>query len=125
MHSRFKNFHPLWTFNVELLINISGSFIVVLIFHIISSVLFQIFLSFLPLVTFVPYFFIYIRPIASRTMPLLRREECCEVFCRLFQVYFVFVPDVSLETRVLLLSVYRSRLVRICRQVFKFYCLLK
>ena len=83
-HSGFKNFHLLWTFNVELLINISGSFIVVLIFHIISSVLFQIFLSVLPLVTFVPYFFIHIRPIASRTMLLLRREECCEVFCRLF-----------------------------------------
>ena len=82
-HSGFKNFHLLWTFNVELLSNISGSFIVVLIFRIIFSVLFQIFLSVLPLVTFVPYFFIHIRPIASRTMLLFRREECCEVFCRL------------------------------------------
>ena len=61
------------------MINISGSFIVVLIFLIISSVLFQIFLV-LPLVTFVPYFFVYIRPIAPRTILLLRREECCEVF---------------------------------------------
>ena len=83
-HSGFKNFHLLWTFNGELLINISGSFIVVLIIRIIFSVLFQIFLSVLPLVTSVPYFFIHIRPIASRTMLLLRREECCEVFCRLF-----------------------------------------
>ena len=83
-HSGFKNFHLLWTLNVELLIDISGSFIVLLIFRIIFSVLFQVLLSVLPLVTFVPYFFIYIRPIASRTMLLLRREECCEVFCRLF-----------------------------------------
>ena len=102
------------TLNVELLIDISGSFIVLLIFRIIFSVLFQVLLSVLPLVTFVPYFFIYIRPIASRTMLLLRREECCEVFCRLFSVYFVFVLDVSLVTRVLLWSVYRSRLIRIC-----------
>ena len=53
-HSGFKNFHLLWTFNVELLSNISGSFIVVVIFRIIFLVLFQIFLSVLPLVTFVP-----------------------------------------------------------------------
>ena len=32
------------------------------------------------IVTFVPYVFIHIRPIASRTMLLLRGEECCEVF---------------------------------------------
>ena len=78
-HSGFTDFHLLWTFDVELLINISGSFIVVLIFRIIFSVLFQIFLSVLPLVTFVPFFFIHIRPIASGTMLLLRREECYEV----------------------------------------------
>ena len=58
---------------VELLIDI------VFIFRIIFSVLFQVLLSVLPLVTFVPYFFIHIRPIASRMMLLLRREECYEV----------------------------------------------
>ena len=39
---------------------------------------------------------------------------CCEVFWRLFWVYFVFVLDDSLVTRVLLWSLYRSRLIRIC-----------
>ena len=47
----------------------------------------------------------------THTSPLIY----CEVFWRLFfKVYFVFVLDVSLVTRVLLWSVYRSRLIRMC-----------
>ena len=45
-HSGFKNFHLLWTFNVELLINISGNFIVVLIFHIFPRYVFKFSLVF-------------------------------------------------------------------------------
>ena len=84
-HSGFKNFHLLWTFNVELLINIRGSFID--ISHYFLST-FSNFLSVPQLVMFVPYFFIHIRPIASRTMLLLRREECYEVVAVSFVLEF-------------------------------------
>ena len=46
---------------------------------------------------------------------LFHCNHCCEVFWRLrILSLFVFVLDVSLVTRVLLWSLYRSRLIRIC-----------